>query len=307
MDRRRALLIATLLAVGACARDVAAGPADFNELRWLAEGADPVAALTKAPAGCVKTPADPSAARRVRLGELAFGSSALLGGQAARAGLSCASCHRNGRGNPDFVFPGLSGAPGTADVTSGFFGPDRADETVNPVKIPDLGDEADRDFLKTATADDAAQFVRAQVIEEFEAKAPSDAVLAGLGAYLAAIDAGACGDAAEAITWRDDFEDALAAAGFAQDAEAAGDQATATMMQRTARLALGRLHERFPQEEIRSALVDESAALAKADDADAFGAWLARASDLERQLARHARRSFYDPKPLRAALDAADG
>ncbi|MGF7473737.1 hypothetical protein WFJ45_23635, partial [Salmonella enterica subsp. enterica serovar Minnesota] len=71
-----------------------------------------------------------------RIGRAAFNSPLLLGGQAARAGLSCASCHRNGRGNPDFHFPGISGAPGTADVTASLLSSHRGDGQFNPKPIP---------------------------------------------------------------------------------------------------------------------------------------------------------------------------
>ena len=69
-------------------------------------------------------------------GEALFHTPSLLGGQAAKAGISCASCHVNGQGNPHFQFPGISGQPGTADATHNFFSSHRGDDKFNPVSHP---------------------------------------------------------------------------------------------------------------------------------------------------------------------------
>nr|QQZ49991.1 hypothetical protein JKL49_25640 [Phenylobacterium glaciei] len=73
------------------------------------------------------------------------------GGQAARAGVACETCHRSGRSNPDFLFPGVSGPPGSADVTSSLFSSHRGDGIDDPVPIPDLS--GPRAGLKVAPAD----------------------------------------------------------------------------------------------------------------------------------------------------------
>lgn len=194
-----------------------AGPSDLNtppqgidlvELSWLdPEHPDPAKALTSEPVACVPDSLSPAA----RAGELAFNSPALLGGQAAKKRLSCGSCHQNGRGNPSFHIASLSGAPGTADVTSGLFGPERADETFNPVPIPDLAMADGQDQVDRSDTGALTQFVSAQIVEEFSGAPASEAVLGSLVTYLQSIDLRHCsGAAGETIPlgWLNDWRDA---------------------------------------------------------------------------------------------------
>ena len=140
MDRRRRRTGALALLAASFGTLAAAEAADvpLRALRWIAPTADP-AVLTRAPHECVRAPRAPDQALLVEVGRAAFRTPVVLGGQAARAGLSCDSCHRNGRGNPDFRFPGVSGAPGTADVTSSLFSSHRGNGVDDPKPIPDLG------------------------------------------------------------------------------------------------------------------------------------------------------------------------
>lgn len=80
------------------------------------------------------------------------------GGQAARAGLSFESCHRSGRPHPQFLFPGASGAPGTADVTASLFSSHRGNGRDDPVPIPDLSGPRAR----------LAPFIHGLVTQEFD-------------------------------------------------------------------------------------------------------------------------------------------
>jgi hypothetical protein len=183
-----ALPLILLLGAGA---DVSRLP--LREARWLAPAAL-YRGLTRAPPECFARPADPAEQRRAEIGRIAFQAPLLLGGQAARAGLSCASCHRNGRGNPDFLFPGLSGAPGTADVTASLMSSHRGDGRFNPKPIPDLGGA--RAKLKVSRDPDKRElesFIRGLVVEEFDGPEPSAAVLDGLAAYVRALRPEACG------------------------------------------------------------------------------------------------------------------
>lgn len=179
------------------------------------------------------------------VGRTAFSTPNLLGGQAAKAGISCASCHRNGRGNPHFLFPGLSGAAGTADVTTSLFSQIRGDRTDNPKRIPDLAKDShaiprsgDRAALKA--------FVRGLIVEEFDGPVPDPAVLTGLAAYVAALDGAKCPTADYVLA---DDRAALSEAADASETAAAqmavrGSADVVRLMLGSTRSALGRAHDR---------------------------------------------------------------
>src|SRR5689334_1673565 len=133
-----------MLIVAACASapeaDAPVTRDSLRALRWVAPQSDAVKALTMAPVACALEPPKENNDERFRLalGRIAFESPALLGGAAARMGLSCSSCHKNGRDNPDFFVEGVSGTPGTADVTSSLFSKVRGNGAFDPKIIPDL-------------------------------------------------------------------------------------------------------------------------------------------------------------------------
>ena len=148
MDRpgRKALLAfsttaAALAIIGAAAAQVA--PFPLRAAKWLSPK-DAVAALVEQPSECFALPADPEFAWQAEVGRAVFRSPVLLGGQAAKAGVSCDTCHKNGRRNAELVFPGLSGDPGTADVTSSLMSTHRGDGVFNPRPIPDLAGPPDK-------------------------------------------------------------------------------------------------------------------------------------------------------------------
>lgn len=271
---------------------------DIVELKWLPGGVDKVAALTSLPAGCVPTDAEPTLRDLIRKGEIAFNDPFLLGGQAAKAGLSCGACHRNGRGNPDFIFQGISGAPGTADVTNGLFGPDRADDIFNPVPIPDLALPSGQVKVDRNKPDEIKAFLIAQITEEFSGREPFPPVLDGLVAYLQANDETACPpEAYELLTWRRDWQAALDAIRFAAE----GNE-DARFLRQAARVSLGRLHARYAAPEhadIRADLERLSRQLSQSVDQELpvfdFVA-------LETQLATRVAASYYDPATLAIQL-----
>lgn len=292
---------------------VAAAPADvpLRALRWLAPGADRVAALTTQPTECLSLTAigDPS----VEIGRAAFRSPLLLGGQASRAGLSCNACHRQGRGNPDFAFPGLSGAPGTADVTSSLFSSHRGDGIANPVPIPDLSaatHKISRDPASPALAD----FINGLVVDEFDGAPPPPAVRAGLAAYVRALSPAACPARARApLTLATTLADADRAVAAAQAALAGGDRDTAAAMLLAARSQLGLVNERYAG----AALAGDRALLRQADAALAaalatlrrgaaaeaqLASWRAALPGWRATLAAHETRSLYSPAQLARAL-----
>lgn len=219
-------------------------PLPLSEARWLAAGA-PAERLLRQPAECVAWPASPPLNDSARIGRAAFNAPLLLGGQAARAGLSCASCHRNGRGNPDFHFPGISGAPGTADVTASLLSSHRGDGTFNPKPIPDLADPAQQKVSRDLRSGDLRRFVRGLIVEEFDGPEPPAAVLQGLLDYVRFMDLEECG-AGRAIMLADALGDIESALRLAEERLAMrGDRDTASFLIAAARSSLGRIDERF--------------------------------------------------------------
>lgn len=298
-----ALLIALLALTGAAAS------LPLHEARWVAPERIALA-LTRQPVECVAVPADRSTARQIAIGRAAFRTPMLLGGQAARAGLSCASCHRNGRGNRDFFLTGLSGAPGTADVTSSLMSKLRGDALFNPKPITDLADrEATQKISRDAKSGELERFITGQIVEEFDGHAPSPRVLAGLAAYVRAIRPDACPLASdEPITVAALLDDAVAATDAARDTDAA----TARLMLSSARWTLGRIDERYAttglgaiREKIRAAdrgLADIQKSLdgAAVADLQRIDEWQRMFAGLRPAIETASSRSLFNPERLSA-------
>jgi len=245
LDRgRRAAALALVLALGSLA---ASDSPPLAEMRWLAPGADPLAALGWQPPECLRNQlSTEDQLWLVDVGRAAFRSPLILGGQAARAGVSCETCHRNGRDNPAFQFPGVSGAPGTADVTSSLFSSHRGNGVDDPRPIPDLS--GPRSALKVSR-DPASRaletFIHGLITEEFDGPEPSPAVLAGLAAYVRGLDPEACEARGRRVTASYSMSSAIHAAFAADRAVQRGDSATALTLFAAARVELGRVDERF--------------------------------------------------------------
>lgn len=244
MDRRRAF---TALAVGLAGLTAAApvpGP-PLREMRWIAPAvprAQVLRVLTTRPAECLAPNAEPAIAAPIAVGRAMFSAPLLLGGQAARAGLSCAACHVGGRGNPHFAFPGVSGPPGTADVTSSLLSSRRGDGVFNPKPIPDLAEDPPR--ISRDPDDPALRLlIHGLVVEEFDGLEPPARIVDGLVAYVRALRPGCNGAAARTATG--DAEDAIAAVMAARHALAEGDAASAHLLIGAARSTLGRIEERL--------------------------------------------------------------
>lgn len=316
MDQRRtftALVVALVsaLAVGlAGAANLSSPP--LREMRWI----DPVLprgelvrALTTEPAECLVAPVHAAEQAKIDLGRAAFSTPLLLGGQAARAGVSCASCHRAGRGNPHFVFPGVSGAPGTADVTSSLFSSKRGDGIFNPRPIPDL-------VVDPATVDrnpakpDLRRFIRAQIVEEFDGMEPPATVLDGIAAYVGALG-GQCGGNV-ARTAAAEARAARAAIAAASQLLQGPDQPAAHLLMAAARSALGRLDERYASVPgidrrlaERDAELRQVQALATTDPVSAIAAldrWTRRFDKDAGAMAAAQSRSLYSAMMLEATL-----
>jgi len=254
LDRRGPPAVLTLL-LAAVSLAAAGDAPPLVEMRWLAPGVDRAAALSTQPVECLPAGEQPLP---VEIGRAAFRSPLLLGGVPARAGLSCDSCHRNGRGNPGFLFPGVSGAPGTADVTSSLFSSHRGDGVDDPRPIPDLGVAKSALKVPQDPASPALErFVRGLIVEEFDGAEPPRAVVEGVAAYVRAMRP--CDGPDRPLRAGDLVDDARRAVLAGESALAAGDPDTPLVMVAAARSRLGRLDERY------AALPDAVAALRAAD------------------------------------------
>lgn len=295
----------------------AAAPADppLRAERWLAPAAQ-LAALTREPTECLAKPGSANAARSIAIGRAAFRAPLLLGGQAARAGLSCSSCHRNGRGNPDFLFPGISGAPGTADVTASLLSSHRGDGIFNPRPIPDLASPVIARKVSRDRGDPAlATFITGLITQEFDGPEPPPRVLAGVVDYVRALSPEGCGgDATVPITLETYLGDIRRALDAAESAWRVRDAATTRLLIGVARSSLGAIDERYAVPRLaqsRARLEDADlslAAIQRAIDTDParvalrMAAWRGTMPQWTKPLIAGERESLFDPGVLRAHL-----
>ena len=305
--RTRALIAAAaLLLCGATPSSV-----PIREAQWLLSP-DVAADLTRQPVECRSRFTDPSLEHSAEVGRIAFRAPLLLGGQAARAGLSCASCHRNGRNNPHFHFPGISGDAGTADVTASIMSSHRGDGIFNPKTIPDLA--ADRGKLKISrdpTKGDLKQFIHGLITQEFDGPEPSPAVLDGIVAYVRSLSPSACnGMASDAIRLGPMLEDIDRAVMLAQQSDEAGDKATTRLLIGAARSTLGKIDERFqlPGGENNRELLREADSGLKAIELagsplpDTFREWRRRWPARAHRLLAAEKKSLFSEAVLRRSL-----
>jgi hypothetical protein len=315
LDRGRplaAFLRALGLILFACSGARASAPLPVREANWLAP-AQRLHMLTTRPEECV--PEDTPDIVSLVYGTVAFRDPMLLGGQAARAGLSCMSCHRGGRNNPAFQFPGLSGAPGTADVTSSLMSSHRGDGVANPKPIPDLTFA----MPKVSRVDERGleAFIRGLIVEEFDGEPPSPVVLKGLASYVRALDPKNCPSRQDQpYGLANALADYFVALGAAETALVDRDPDTAIAMLRGARSILGGIDARYQGpglEAPRAALEEAGVALAQVQRHLQGGGDPAEAADIVHKrwaatrrwaepLIRTERQSLYNPKLLKAAL-----
>ncbi len=238
MDRRRTLaaLLIGILGMGA----VASTPMPIREANWIAPH-HRLALLSSVPPTCVRPAASTP---QVTIGAAAFRAPLLLGGQAARAQISCASCHRNGRGNHGFLFPGLSTAPGTADVTSSLMSKMRGDGMFNPVRIPDLTFDTPK-ISRARDSDDLRKFIRGLIVEEFDGAEPPARILDGLVAYVRALEPQGCSPKETPLTLATHITDIQMALDAAATARLDGDTEAASLLIGSARSTLGLVFERY--------------------------------------------------------------
>lgn len=245
MGFRRAF--AALLSLGLIAA-TGSDSVPIREARWIAPNARLDQLLTQQPPCLATTTVD------ILIGRIAFADPLLLGGQAARAGISCASCHRSGRGNPAFVFPSVSGPPGTADVTSSLFSSKRGDGQFNPKPIPDLTFDPPTILHNRPRALEG--FIRGLIVEEFDGAEPPDAIVTGLAAYVRALEPAAC-DSPGSLTVDADLREYGLALKAAETVlrQPDSDAHLAIAMIRAARSRLGMMAERYAGEALGKARV----------------------------------------------------
>jgi hypothetical protein len=284
--------LALTIVVSAGARE---GPI-LKEFLWIAPDADKTLAASRAPGDCEALTLSPQA----EIGRTVFRSPGLLGGPAARLGLSCEACHTNGRANALFFLPELTTKAGHADVTSEWSSKVRGDGVMNPVAIPDLAGVALRPTFGAARDQSLRHFVRGVIVEEFQGVAPDGEMLDALVAYLSALDAAACESSAP-VTLAGAGADVLRAHAAMAHAR---DEQTRAVMAFSVRHALERIVERLPEPRFtptRARL--QSLARAVGQDS-ASDLWAAQFQVELKYLQRHVRATYFHAPTLRRALNA---
>ena len=118
------------------------------------------------------------------LGELAFRSPRILGGEARLGGLSCATCHPNGGTNRQFFVANLSDRPGNVDVSHRLFNPMADDAQFNPLNIPSLrGIVRTAPYGRNGRIASLREFTRNVIVNEFEGAEPAGWLLDALVAF----------------------------------------------------------------------------------------------------------------------------
>lgn len=119
------------------------------------------------------------------LGDMLFSSSAIFGGVARNAGMSCNTCHQGGAGNAKLFVPGLSSRPGTFDVSGALFNPKADNHVFDPVRPPSLrGAKYLAPYGHDGRFASLRDFVRNVIVNEFAGPEPSPQILDALVLYV---------------------------------------------------------------------------------------------------------------------------
>lgn len=194
MDYRRLTLGLVLLGFTSLVTSCAPSSALQDEtrpeiLKWIKPDANVIQALSVEPAECL--PASAAKDADIQLGRAAFRSPFLLGGQAARQGLTCQACHRQGQTSSNFFVVGLSEDPGTADVTNFHFSDQLGDEVFNPSPIPSLSDDV-QGVNYDPDVPDLSHLVTRLITKEFNGEMPDAQIFTGILSYLRALNLENC-------------------------------------------------------------------------------------------------------------------
>jgi len=248
MSKNIALYIAIICLAGCAESSQRAPQATYDPpdiTRWANPDADPVQLLSVEPNECLPPVDKNTNFQDIALGRMAFRSPFLLGGQATRRGLTCQACHTQGMSNEHFFITGLSGEPGTADVSNFHFSDELGDEVFNPSPIPSLSDNirvVDYDPAKP----DFEDFVTRLITKEFTGKNPSPAIKGALLTYLRALDDSYCIN--QTLSGADllAYKVKVIEQTFGALEQNSYSVATQTFLTAALRIELGRLNSRFP-------------------------------------------------------------
>jgi hypothetical protein len=277
----------------------------LREQSWTAPSETLAHDLTHAPGECLaeRTP-------QIEVGRALFRTPGLLGGPAARAGISCNACHSNGGVNARFLLPELTDRAGHADVTSEWSSHVRGDGILNPLPIPDLADVSSHPPFGHTQQPTLEAFVRSAIVEEFQGEPPPAQAFDGMIAYLHALRTDACPAAEAAVTLQGAADDVRRTVMAAEGADAE----TARLLLLAGQDAIGRVVERLPARGFsrdRSRfenLARELGAMRNAEDvsaamATAVPGWRARFDAAVARTARREARTYFNEATLRRALE----
>ncbi|WOE75001.1 hypothetical protein [Alterisphingorhabdus coralli] len=280
----------------------------LRAMQWLKVDGGPdamVAAVNYDPGVCLAA----NASQNALTGEILFRTPSLLGGQAAKAGLSCASCHVNGGDNPNFHFPNASGAPGTADVSNSFFSATGGNGTFDPVSIPNL---AEPGKVSRADPGELEAFLKTLIVVEFAGEEPHPAALSALADYIRALRS--CevqGESGRSLAG--DLALVERAALMAERRMAERDEDMARLLVAGARDTLGRIYERFAGDDLRKernsiehssiTLHAASRETGSSNRIASFAVWRETFHGLRQILQRREDESLYNVQRLRERLE----
>ena len=222
-----------------------------KELAWAQSDIDKNDFLNRTKTECINPKAELDTLRGIKLGRLAFQSPRLLGGQASRMGLNCASCHPASRSNSDFFIKQISSAPGNADVSHGFLSSKGSNGEFNPVLIPDLANRASMK-IKDRRSDEFRSRLTQLIEIEFDGRPPPAAVFEAMRYYLENTDTKYCAkpNASKVIDLDFDWQDLLDGVAVAQEAIAVNDQDTLKFAIDASRARLEVIYRRYGAEPV---------------------------------------------------------
>ena len=301
-----------LLFLAACATATtqSAAPPALREQIWTEHSATLAHDLTHGPSECLALNRDPMQRQSIEIGRALFRSPALLGGPAARTGLSCNACHTNGRVNAHFLLPELTNRAGQADTTSEWASKVRGDGVMNPRPIPDLAGVGEKTTHGHLNDPSLEHFAHSVMTEEFQGPEPSPQAFAGVIAYLRALDTHTCSLAETPETLARAADDVRRALAAAQNTDAP----TARLVLYATQDAVGRVVERLPARDFAperrelenlarelGALRDANAQVLPALKAMALG-WSARFDAVIASIAPRENRTYFNETQVRRLI-----